>query len=241
MSKITIISEAVKLLRNVLKGCNLVWVRSGDAIFQQACDIVSSNSAPSSSVLCQEISEEKLTGSRIHAADGLLQAERMEARYHQILSSPIWQEREVLRAYRQIMSDMLKTLQAERVLQEGVGSGAVEVFVALYHSDAMRSKCLSIWVGMLRRIQFSVASRPIYLSEGEARRGTANNVNESYVRLVVPKASITQCEGEFRISAVVTVNNIRSFHWRGQLYLFDGNDLRASSIEEDVLQLVGIG
>jgi hypothetical protein len=94
---------------------------------------------------------------------------------------------------------------------------------------------------MLRRIQFSVASRPIYLSEGEARRGTANNANESYVRLVVPKAAITQCEGEYRVSAAVTVNNIRSFHWRGQLYLFDGNDLRASSIEEDVLQLVGIG
>ncbi len=153
----------------------------------------------------------------INELDGLIK------RYSDLLASIIWQKTPLLQVYYQRMSEMLINLNRLKSPGQEVSGGSVVVFVTLYHD---KGGSLSIWEGVLRKIQYSVSSRPVFLCKSEAEKATGNNSNESYVRLVVPKKSVLLCEGGYRIrQSAVSPQGILSFHWGGQSYEFGGGGL----------------
>lgn len=159
-----------------------------------------------------------------------LQVEQMIAKYETIISSPVWGKSVLLRVYLQRLREMLANLRQVRYRQTGINNQGVEVFIVLYHSDAVGGENLSMWEGMLRRIKSSVASRPVYLSEEDAQRATHHRANESYVKLVIPQDVVMLNNGSYRIhDAVVSADHIESFHWLGRNYCFNGKRLLVSA------------
>ncbi|MEC7031011.1 MAG: type IVB secretion system protein IcmQ [Pseudomonadota bacterium] len=162
--------------------------------------------------------------------DGALQVEQMIAKYEKIISSPVWGKSVLLKVYLQRLREMLSNLRQVRYRQIGINNQGVEVFIVLYHSDAVGGENLSMWEGMLRRIKSSVASRPVFLLEEDALRATHHRANESYVKLIIPKDAVMLNEGSYRIhDDMVSADHIVSFHWLGRNYFFNGKRLSVST------------
>lgn len=154
-------------------------------------------------------------------------SDKIIERYKAILKrQDLWRSTPLLRVLSGRLQKMLARMEQEKksvlpTLKET--PDLVTVYVVLYYQGG---GSLSIWESQLKRIQHSVKSRPIFLTELEAKSCIFDRFVEGFAKLAVPKSAILINEGGYYIKDnIVTISSVKEFFWQNSWYIFQNGRL----------------
>lgn len=139
------------------------------------------------------------------------------SKYKKVLADDVWSKTPLLKIFSDRLGGMLERLEAVYA-ESNDEAKYVSVYVLLYHQQGK----LTIWEDMIKKIQFSVERRPVYLSFNEAKLAIQDENREGVVILDIEKQSILGSEGlRYLKVANVKLQNVKGLYWNRKLFHFN--------------------
>lgn len=144
------------------------------------------------------------------------------ARYEKVLANPVWKETMLLKMFSDRLQAMLNQLKAAG-LRSGDYAEHVTVFVLMYHQDG---RDLTIWEDMIKKIQYAVGRRPVFLTLQEAKAAMRDRGCEAVIVMDVPKQAVLSLDGlRYLRLEDVDQDAVKGFYWNEKIFYLNGLSL----------------